>query len=125
VPTPIRILVGDVVLAGELHDGPTGRAIAEALPLEETLRSFGDSYYMETPVSVPLEPDAGDEVDVGDIAYWPAALAVSFFFGPTPESAPGSDRPVAASDVTKVGRFEDAPRLRDADGATRIRIERA
>lgn len=124
MPIPIRIRVGELELAGQLNDGPTARAVAEALPLEETIRTFGDAFYLETPIDLELEPDASDEVDVGDIAYWPAALAVKLFFGPTPESAPGSDRPVAANDVTRIGTFEDPARLRGAEGAGRLRIER-
>jgi len=125
VPTPIVIRIGALALRGELDDGALARAVAVALPLEATLRRFGGSAYIETPVDEALGPAASDEVEVGDIAYWPPALAVALYFGPTPASAPGSSRPVAASDVERIGRFEDAARLRETALDGRMRIERA
>jgi hypothetical protein len=125
VPTPIRIRLDDVELSGELGDGAVARAVVAALPIEETLRSFGDSYYVESPVDVPLEPGASDAVGVGDIAYWPPALAVAFFFGPTPETPHGSQVPRAASDVTVIGRVHEPQRLAGCRQARRIRIAHA
>ena len=123
--TPIRITVGGVALRGELHDGPLARAVAAALPLEATLRTYGQAYYIETPVDLELEAGATDQVEAGDIAYWPPALAVVVFFGPTPGSPAGSERPVAASEVTVIGRCEEPGRLRGLQGQARLRIERA
>jgi hypothetical protein len=125
VPSPIVIRIGALSLRGELGDGELARAVAAALPLEATLRTFGESAYIETPVDEALGPDASDRVEVGDIAYWPPALAVAVFFGPTPASAPGSPRPVAASDVEVIGRLAEAARLRDAPLQGPMRIERA
>ncbi len=125
MPTTIRILLDEHEVRAELGDGPTVQALIAALPFEETLRSFGDCFYVESPVTAALEPGASDEVSVGDVAYWPAALAVCCFFGPTPESAPGSSEPVAPSDVTIIGRLADPARLAEARDAKRIRIEKA
>lgn len=125
MPTPIRITVGAVVLHGELHDGPLAAAVAAALPLEDTLRSYGQAFYIETPIDRELEAGASDRVEAGDIAYWPPALAVVVFFGPTPGSPPGSQRPVAASEVTIIGRCEEPARLAGQQSAARLRIERA
>jgi hypothetical protein len=124
MPTAIRIRLDDVELAGELSDHAIARAVAEALPLEDGARRFGESVYLETEVDEDLDDDASDAVATGDIAYWPPALAVALFFGPTPESRPGSEEPVAASEVAVIGRFEGAERLR---GRTfdRVRLERA
>jgi hypothetical protein len=124
VPTPIVIRVGSLELRGELGDGPLARAVAAALPLEATVRRFGQAAYVETPMDEALGPSASDQVEVGDIAYWPPALAVVLFFGPTPASAPGSARPVAASEVEVIGRFEQPERLREGRLDGRMRIER-
>ena len=124
MPTPIRIRFDDVELAGELGDGAVARAVAEALPFEESLRAFGESFYVESPVDVALEGGASDRVAVGDIAYWPPALAVAFFFGPTPETPPGSEAPRAASDVTVIGRVLEPQRLAGCRQACRIRLAR-
>ncbi len=120
---PIKITVGDVVLRGEFRGDELAREVLASMPLDATRRTFGDAYYIETPITAVLGPDASDEVDVGDVAYWPAALAVVVFFGPTPESAPGSERPVAASDVSILGHVEGADRLADAREAKTMRIE--
>lgn len=123
MPTPIRILVDGIELEGELDDSAIAQVVAGHLPLEDAVRTFGQAFYMETPVDEELEPDASDRVAVGDIAYWPPALAVTFFFGPTPESAPGSEEPVAASDVAVIGRFRDGERLNGLASPERIRVE--
>jgi len=123
--TTIRILLDEHEVTAELADGPTAEAVLAALPFEETLRSFGDCFYVESPVTAALEPGASDEVAVGDVAYWPAALAVCCFFGPTPESVPGSEEPVAPSDVTIIGKLAEPERLANARDAKRIRIEKA
>jgi hypothetical protein len=125
VPTPIVIRVGSLELRGELGDGALAQTVAAALPLDATLRRFGQSAYIETPVDEALSPAASDQVDVGDIAYWPPALAVVLFFGPTPASERGSARPVAASEVEVIGRFEHPERLREGPLEDRMRVERA
>jgi len=73
---------------------------------------------------LPLEEDAGVEMQVGDIAYWPEGNALAIFFGPTPVS-PGAE-PVAFSPVIRVGRFEGGPEaFRRSAGAPTLRIEPA
>ena len=54
MPTPILLRVGSLVLNGELKDDPIAEAVAAALPLRESLRTFGDAYYLESPVEVDL-----------------------------------------------------------------------
>jgi hypothetical protein len=121
----IRLLVGSEVIDGELFDSPAGRAVAEVLPLETTFNTWGDEFYLSVPMhSLPPEEDAGVEMQVGDIAYWPEGNALAIFFGPTPIS-PGAE-PVAFSPVIRVGRFEGDPSaFRRSAGAPTIRIEPA
>jgi hypothetical protein len=121
--TPIRIRVGDVLLEGVLNDTETARSIAAALPFEGDLRAFGGQVYVETPVDVDLDENLTDEVELGDIAYWHAGMAVAFFLGPTPETPPGSERPVPAGEVTVVGRLVRTPDGPDPAADT-IRVER-
>ena len=124
MPTPIRVLVDAVAFDARLFDGPTAQAIAAALPIEDVGRTFGQSFYVETPVTAEIPEDSTDAVQIGDIAYWPAALALAFFYGPTPESAPDSDRPVAASEVEVVGELLAPEGLRALESFDRVRIER-
>jgi len=119
----IRIILKDLTLTGELFDTLTARAVAEALPIEAVPEEWGDEFYFEIPVEMPLDETAAAKVKVGDIGYWPPGNALAIFFGPTPISS-GSE-PVAASDVNIVGRVTgDATVLRSVKGAAKIRIEK-
>ena len=124
MPTKIKITVQDISLDAELMDTPCAQAIAGVLPIETTPNEWGDEFYFEVPVAMPLDPTATTSVHAGDIGYWPPGRALAIFFGPTPMSS-GAD-PVPASSVNLVGRITgDAAVLRTARGARRITIERA
>jgi uncharacterized protein len=119
----IKIILKDLTLAGELFDTDTARAVAEALPIEAVPEEWGDEFYFEIPVEMPLDGTATAKVKVGDIGYWPPGNALAIFFGPTPISS-GSE-PVAASEVNIVGRVTgDATVLRSVKGASKVRIEK-
>jgi hypothetical protein len=123
VPERIRVLVCGVTLEGELGDTETARALAEALPIEADVSTWGEEYYFGVPLERELDETATTAVEVGDLGYWPPGRALALFFGRTPASGPDG-RPVPASEVSLVGRVEGAGRLREAEGADRIRIER-
>jgi len=85
------------VFAEILDKNPkTAKAILQALPIESTANRWGDEVYFETPVKMGLENSVQD-VEVGDVAYWPPGRAVCIFFGPTPVSK--GNRPRAYSPV--------------------------
>ena len=122
--TPIRVVIGELMLDGERNDAPHACELARALPIEGNLCSFGDSYYVETDVDKDPGAEGTAAVEVGDIGYWHPALAMQFFFGETPVSAPGSGRPVPAGEVVRVGTIRDAHRLAGVRHARKIRVER-
>jgi hypothetical protein len=120
----IKITAGGLTLDAELFDTPCARAIAGALPIRTAPSEWGDEFYFEIPVEMPLDQSATTEVKAGDIGYWPPGKALAIFFGPTPMSS-GPD-PVPASAVNSVGAIHgDAAALKKAKGAREIRIERA
>jgi hypothetical protein len=120
----IRIIVKNIVLEAELFDTKTGRAIADVLPVETSPEEWGDEFYFEIPVEMPLDETATTHIKIGDIGYWPPGNAIAIFFGPTPISR-GAE-PVPASDVNIVGIVQgDATILKKAKGAAKIRIEKA
>jgi hypothetical protein len=120
----IKITAKDIVLDAELFDTATAGAIADALPIETQPNEWGDEFYFEIPVRMPLDETATTKVSIGDIGYWPPGSALAIFFGPTPLST-GND-PVPASAINLVGRINgDAAVLKKAKGARKIRIERA
>jgi hypothetical protein len=119
----IRITAGDVELKAELFDTETAKAIADALPIETGFNTWGDEFYFEIPVKMPLDETATTKVKVGDIGYWPPGNALAIFFGPTPMST--GDEPVPASEVNIVGRIVgDATVLKKAKTARTIKIQK-
>ena len=120
----IRIQAGDVSLVAELNDSQTAAAILGALPLEASGNRWGDEIYFSIPVREKAAPDAHVDMEIGELAYWPAGTAFCIFFGATPAS--DGDRPRAASPVNPIGRVvEDVEALKAVpDGAT-VLIEKA
>ena len=96
----------EVLLTGQ--NPGTAQALWDNLPAESSANMWGDEVYFELPFEHPAE-DARAEVEVGDVAWWPAGSCLCLFFGPTPAS-PG-DAPVAASPVNVVGRIVGDPRV--------------
>lgn len=105
----IIIFVENLSLNAELMDSPTGRKIAAALPLEGSVNVWGDEIYFDIPLTIEQAPDARQDVEVGDLAYWPAGPAFCIFFGPTPVST--GNQPRAYSPVNVFGRVLDNPQL--------------
>jgi len=121
---PIRISAGAVTLDAELKPTRTAKAIYDLLPIEADKHVWGDEFYFKIPFIKDHRETATLKVAVGDIAYWGNGQAVAIFFGRTPIST-GPD-PVPADRVNLVGRVTgDAAALRNAVGATRIRLEKA
>ena len=117
----VKIIVGDLVLEAEFFDTPCARAIVAAMPLEARPCEWGDEFYFEVPVAMPLDETATVQVKAGDIGFWPPGNCLAIFFGPTPMST-GSD-PIPASEVNIVGRIsDDATLLRKCRGAKVIRL---
>jgi hypothetical protein len=120
----ITITAGAVRLAAELNDGPTAGQVWDALPIEAKASTWGDEIYFAIPVRAEEEPGATEEVEVGQLGYWPAGHAFCVFFGPTPASTGSSPR--AASPVNPIGRvIGDATKLRGVKDGEPVRIERA
>lgn len=106
----ITINAGEIQVEAELNDSKTASEISAILPLEGTANLWGDEIYFEIPLEIEAEPDAREEVDAGDLAYWPEGRAFCIFFGPTPVST--DSRPRAYSPVNVFGRITgDASRL--------------
>ena len=114
----ICISVGNLIVEAQMLDTPTANEILEALPIESTANVWGDEIYFDIPLRLAQEPEASADVEVGDLAYWPAGPAFCIFFGPTPIST--GDQPRAFSPVNVFGRvLGDARQLKGAaSGAT-------
>jgi hypothetical protein len=120
----IIIEVDNISIEAELLNTPTGRKIAEALPLEGSVNVWGDEIYFDISLAVEQEPDARQDVEVGDLAYWPAGPAFCIFSGPTPVST--GDQPRAYSPVNVFGRaLDNLQPLKSVSGGATIKITAA
>lgn len=121
--TSILITVNDITLKAKLLETACASAISAVLPIEVVPERWGDEFYFDVPVNMPLDETASSIVKIGDIGYWPPGRALAIFFGPTPMST-GPD-PVPASAVNIVGKItDDASLLKKVKGTPRIKIEK-
>lgn len=119
----IRIRAGDIECAAELNESETARRIVDALPIEGKVQRWGEEIYFEIPVEAEEDENARQDMEVGELAYWPPGNAFCIFFGPTPASK--GDIPRAASNVNPLGRVvDDATRFSRARSGMAIVIER-
>ena len=99
----INIRAGGVEMQAELGESPTAKLIWDALPIEGRVNRWGDEIYFSIPVRTGSEPGAREDVEVGELGYWPPGSAFCIFFGPTPASS--GNKPRAASPVNVLGRL--------------------
>jgi hypothetical protein len=118
----IKIQISTLSAEAELNDSPTAKKVAEALPITASFNTWGDEIYFTIPVDAELDETAREEVEMGDLGYWPSGNAFCIFFGQTPMSEPG--RIVPASAVNIIGRvIGDAARFKDVIQETEVILE--
>ena len=107
----IRITAGSVIVTATLDESETADAVWAALPLHSVASRWGDEVYFTIPIRLPEAADAREDVQIGELAYWPVGAAFCIFFGPTPASTGG--KPRAYSNVNPFGTVDgDAAALR-------------
>jgi len=118
----VRIKAGGVEVEAVLHKTPTAEAIWMTLPIEGKANRWGDEIYFEIPVKMPLEKEAKELVELGDLGYWPEGAAFCIFFGPTPISQGDEIRPASAVNI--VGEVQGDPKVfKQVKDGTKVRIE--
>jgi hypothetical protein len=118
-----KILISFETISFEatLNESPTAGAIWEALPIEGRATTWGEEIYFEIPVEMPQEDDARQEVEVGELGYWPVGKAFCIFFGPTPVST--DERPRAYSPVNIIGEvLADHSQLKEIKDGERVKV---
>jgi len=103
----IKIRIGKITLYSQLNDTPTAKKIGQILPFKSHFNTWGDEIYFSIPVDSELDDSAREEVEMGDLGYWPTSKAFCIFFGPTPISKEGKIIPASAVNI--VGRIEGDP----------------
>jgi len=120
----IHIRATSVEANAELNNSPTAQLIWDALPIEGRANRWGEEIYFSIPVKASSEQSAREDVEVGELGYWPPGNAFCIFFGPTPVSS--GSQPRAASPVNILGRVSgDATRFRAVRDGERVVIVRA
>ena len=101
----------------------TCKAIVDSLPLVGEANIWGEEVYF--PVGLDIEPESPvQDVEVGDVAYWPPGKAICIFYGPTPIST--TDKPKAYSPVNVFAKIIDPPEVFKAvKHGERITVDRA
>ncbi|MEV5170777.1 cyclophilin-like fold protein [Streptomyces flaveolus] len=101
---------------------PTARALAKALPLASTARTWGEEVYFDTGVSVSRETDARQIVEPGTVAFWTDGDALALPYGPTPISRGEECR--LASPCNVLGSVDgDASLLATVRDGAPVRVE--
>ena len=95
----IKIIIGDLSMEGELNDSATAQKVAEALAIKANCNTWGDEIYFSIPVEAELDDTAREEVEMGDLGYWPSGNAFCIFFDQTPMSKPGKIIPASALNI--------------------------
>lgn len=113
----IKIKTSKGEVKAELNNSESSNKIYDSLPIKGFANLWGDEIYFDIPVRMNLEDkNAEQEMNVGDLAYWPPGNAFCIFFGRTPVSI--NEKPRAASKVTFLGRIVD---LKDVEIFKRVR----
>lgn len=118
----IKITVGSVSVEAELNETPTANKVADALPIRSALNTWGDEFYFTIPVEAELDESAREEVEVGNLGYWPTGKAFCIFFGQTPMSKPGKIIPASAVNI--IGKVVgDARRFKEVIDESEVLVE--
>ena len=118
----IRITIGDLSLEGELNNTPTADKVKRVLPINTSFNTWGEEIYFTIPVDAEIEDTARDEVEIGDLGYWPTGKAFCIFFGQTPMSRPGKIIPASAVNI--IGKvMGDASQLKKVMRESMITVE--
>ena len=102
----IQISTSQVKVEAYLSDSHTAGVIWDNLPLSGKVNTWGDEIYFGVPIN-KKEENPVDEVNIGDLAYWPDGNFFCIFFGKTPISTDPSIKP--AGPVNIVGKVDGDP----------------
>ena len=120
----IKITVGNLTMEAELNDSPTARKVGDALPIRTSFNTWGEEIYFTIPVDSELDDTAREEVELGDLGYWPTGKAFCIFFGQTPMSEPGKIIPASAVNI--IGKvIGDATAFKEVMGEREVILEAA
>ncbi len=118
----IKMTFDNLAIRAELFDTQTADAIWSALPFESKAQIWGQEVYFTTPVTVQLEQDAKDVVELGELAFWVDGSAIAIGFGPTPISRGNEIRLVEPTNIWGKA-LDDVKQLAPIQAGAPIRVE--
>ena len=71
----IRIRCNEVELAAELNESTTAQTIADVLPVEAVVSTWGKEIYFSIPIEAEIDRDARAEMAIGELSFWPPGNA--------------------------------------------------
>ena len=105
-----------------LAEGSSADIFWNTLPITGRANTWGDEIYFSVNLQMPLDDNASDIVESGDIAFWPPGSAFCIFFGRTPASL--GDEVRAASAVNVLGKIDgDEREFRSVPSGEEVRLE--
>ena len=105
-----------------LVEGSSADIFWNTLPITGRANTWGDEIYFSVNLQMPLDDNASDIVESGDIAFWPPGSAFCIFFGRTPASL--GDEVRAASAVNVLGKIDgDEREFRSVPSGEEVRLE--
>ena len=105
-----------------LAEGRSADTFWDSLPIIGRANTWGDEIYFNVNLQMPLDENASDIVESGDIAFWPPGSAFCIFFGRTPASL--GDEVRAASAVNVLGKIDgDEKEFRSIPSGEEVRLE--
>ena len=118
----VLIKSGNIKVEAEFNETYTAKRISEKLPFSALVKTWGDEIYFSIPVELG-EEKGREEVEVGDLAYWPTGNAFCIFFGRT--FASKNDKPRAAGKVNVFGKIIGDPLIfKNVKDGSRISVEK-
>ncbi|MCM8772278.1 MAG: cyclophilin-like fold protein [Candidatus Omnitrophica bacterium] len=106
----------------EIFETELGKKIIEKLPITSKARLWGKEIYFEIPVKSSIQ-NPKNEVEKGDIGYWPDGNCMCLFFGPTPISK--GEKIIPASSVEIIGKIKsDLKILENVKSGEKITVEK-
>ncbi len=104
-----------------LRRGKTAEAIATAAPFESIIQRWGHEVFFDCPIHVPMDANAQDVVQAGDIAYWTDGSCIAIGFGPTPLSHHGEIRLASPCNIW-ADAIDDVSQLKNIAPGSRVRV---
>ncbi|MBA7638141.1 hypothetical protein ES703_45794 [subsurface metagenome] len=117
----INIFINNQKFGAELNETVTAQKIYESLPIEAEGNFWGNEIYFEIPVEMENEKPT-ENLEVGDLAFWPSGNGLCIFYGQTPAS--NNHEPKPASPVTIVGKIKASPEELKKLKEAKIKIEK-